>query len=194
MPAGLHARLMADDMFSGWGLRTLSSEHPRYNPMSYQRGSVWPHDTMLAAAGMFRYGLNDEAAALIRGLLDAACALEDARLPELFCGIERRAWRSGSVRRSEHSAGVGCGRCATRCTAVPRHRSGRVPHAAATSDPWLPDWLPRLEIDRISIGGREMRIVLARDGDGTVIEDIGADGIDVVVAGAEAALWGSVSA
>ena len=94
LPSPDHARrtaqrLMADDMFSGWGLRTLSSKHPRYNPMSYQRGSVWPHDTMLAAAGMFRYGLNDEAATLVRGLLDAACALEDARLPELFCGIER---------------------------------------------------------------------------------------------------------
>jgi len=69
--------LLAVDMFSGWGLRTLSSEHRGYNPLSYQRGSVWPHDTLLAAAGMFRYGLREEAATLIHGVLDAACALED---------------------------------------------------------------------------------------------------------------------
>src|SRR4029079_6786424 len=82
-------RLLADDMFTGWGLRPLSSKHVRYNPLSSQRGSVWPHDTMLSAAGMFRYGLRDEAATLIRGVRDAACALEESRLPELFCGIER---------------------------------------------------------------------------------------------------------
>ena len=185
------ARLIADDMFSGWGLRTLSSKHPRYNPMSYQRGSVWPHDTMLAAAGMFRYGLNDEAAMLIRGLLDAACALEDARLPELFCGIERQAWGSGSVRRSEHSTGLGCGRCTTRRTAVSRHRSGRATPAATSTRGCLIGFLGSRSIGSASAG--EMRIVLAHDGDGTVIEDIGADGIDVVVAGAEAALWGNVS-
>ena len=67
LPSPDHARrtawrLLGDDMFSGWGLRTLSAEHPGYNPLSYQRGSVWPHDTMLAAAGMFRYGLREEAA------------------------------------------------------------------------------------------------------------------------------------
>ena len=93
------ARTMLAGLHCDWWPTTCSADGAcahfrrsivRYNPMSYQCGSVWPHDTMLAAAGMFRYGLNDEAAGLIRGLLDAACALEDARLPELFCGIERQ--------------------------------------------------------------------------------------------------------
>jgi glycogen debranching enzyme len=186
------ARLMADDMFSGWGLRTLSSKHPEYNPMSYQCGSVWPHDTMLTAAGMIRYGLNDEAATLIRGLLDAACALEDARLPELFCGIERQL--GGPVPYAE--ANIPQAWAAAAAPLAAQLFLGIVPDAPRTScylNPWLPDWLPRLEIDRISIGGREMRIELARDGGDTVIDDIDADGIDVVVAGAEAPLWGSVS-
>ncbi|MHA6513644.1 amylo-alpha-1,6-glucosidase [Tessaracoccus sp. Z1128] len=82
------ARLLADDMFTGFGLRTLSSEEARYNPISYHNGSVWPHDTVLAAAGMQRYGRRDEALRLLRGLLDAAEAF-DGRLPELLGGFSR---------------------------------------------------------------------------------------------------------
>ena len=187
-----NSAVLADDMFSGWGLRTLSSKHPRYNPMSYQCGSVWPHDTMLAAAGMFRYGLNDEAAMLIRGLLDAACALEDSRLPELFCGIERQL--GGPVPYAEANIPQAWSAAAAPLAAqlflgiVPD-----APHARCYLNPWLPDWLPRLEIDRVSLGRGRMRIVLARDGGATVIEDIDADDIDVVVAEPEAALWGTVS-
>jgi glycogen debranching enzyme len=82
-------RLLADDLASGYGLRTLSAEHRRYNPLSYQLGSVWPHDTALCASGLARYGLREEAARLIRAMLDAATAFELARLPELFCGFSR---------------------------------------------------------------------------------------------------------
>ena len=186
------ARLMEDDMFSGWGLRTMSTKHPRYNPMSYQRGSVWPHDTMLTAAGMVRYGLIDEAARLIRGLLDAACALEDARLPELFCGIERQL--DGPVPYAE--ANIPQAWSAAAAPLAVQLFLGIVPDAPRARcylNPWLPDWLPRLEIDRVSVGRGEMRIVLARDGEATVIEEIEAGEIDVVVAGTEAALWGAVS-
>ena len=67
----------------------MSSMHRCYNPLSYQRGSVWPHDTMLAAAGMWRYGYRDEASSLIRAVLDAAGTFESDRLPELYCGFGR---------------------------------------------------------------------------------------------------------
>jgi glycogen debranching enzyme len=147
---------------------------------------------MLAAAGMFRYGLNDEAAALIRGLLDAACALEDARLPELFCGIERLL--GGPVPYAE--ANIPQAWAAAAAPLAAQLFLGILPDAPHTRcylRPWLPDWLPRLEIDRVRVGGREMRIVLTREVDAAVIEDIDADGIDVVVAGEEAALWGRVS-
>jgi glycogen debranching enzyme len=185
-------RLMADDMFSGWGLRTLSSTHPRYNPLSYQRGSVWPHDTMLTVAGMLRYGLNDEAARLARGVLDAACAFEESRLPELFCGIERDV--GGPVPYAE--ANIPQAWAAAAAPLAVQLFLGIVPDAPRARcflNPWLPDWLPRLEVDHLSVGGRNLRIVLARDRGATVIEDIDADEIDVVVARTEAALWGAVS-
>ena len=82
-------RLLRTDLFSGWGLRTLSTENPAYNPLSYQRGSVWPFDTALAAAGLFPYGHRAAASTLLHSILEAATAFEEDSLPELFCGVER---------------------------------------------------------------------------------------------------------
>ena len=82
-------RLMEDDMFTGWGVRTLSSRERLYNPMSYHNGSVWPHDTSLAAAGMRAYGLTSPFITLAAGLFDTVQQFENMRLPELFCGFTR---------------------------------------------------------------------------------------------------------
>ncbi len=82
--------LMSDDMFTGWGLRTLHRKEQRYNPMSYHNGSVWPHDTALIATGLARYGAKDAVVRLATGLFDAAQHFEQQRLPELFCGFPRR--------------------------------------------------------------------------------------------------------
>jgi glycogen debranching enzyme len=76
-------------MYTGWGLRTLSSRYPTYNPMSYHNGSVWPHDSALAAQGMARYGFREEANEVISGLVEAGRRFPNARLPELFCGFQR---------------------------------------------------------------------------------------------------------
>jgi len=90
--AELIKRLAADDMDSGYGLRTLSATMGAYNPMSYHNGSVWPHDTAIAVAGLLRYahlpGAVELAERLTTGLLDAAAAF-GGRLPELFCGFPR---------------------------------------------------------------------------------------------------------
>ena len=89
-------RLVAPDMFSGWGIRTLSSEEPSYNPMSYHNGSIWPHDNSLIAAGMRRYGYRREPELVARGVLEACMRFSDDRLPELFCGFQRdRRFNSG---------------------------------------------------------------------------------------------------
>lgn len=82
------AHLMSPAMFSGWGLRTLASNSPGYNPLSYHCGSVWPHDSAIAVAGLSRYGFDDEAQALADALIEAAIA-SDGRLPELFGGFAR---------------------------------------------------------------------------------------------------------
>jgi glycogen debranching enzyme len=81
-------RLLSPEMFTGFGIRTLASSMGAYNPVSYHNGSVWPHDSALAATGLLRYGFADEAMRIATGLLDAADAF-GGRLPELFCGFGR---------------------------------------------------------------------------------------------------------
>jgi glycogen debranching enzyme len=87
--AGSVARhLMSDEMFSGWGIRTLASSMGAYNPMSYHNGSVWPHDNALCAAGLLRYGFIEQAQRVSGAIIDAAEHF-GYRLPELFCGFDR---------------------------------------------------------------------------------------------------------
>jgi glycogen debranching enzyme len=83
------SRLVAPDMFSGWGIRTLSTGAVSYNPMSYHNGSVWPHDNSIIAAGMRRYGFHREAELVARSVIDACLRFPDHRIPELFCGFVR---------------------------------------------------------------------------------------------------------
>src|SRR5256884_2514668 len=87
--ADLAARLTAPDMFSGWGVRTLSSRAISFNPMSYHNGSIWPHDNSIIAAGLRRYGFRTEAERIGRAVLEACMRFSDHRIPELFCGFSR---------------------------------------------------------------------------------------------------------
>ncbi|HXJ22995.1 MAG TPA: amylo-alpha-1,6-glucosidase [Polyangia bacterium] len=91
----VHARqvaetLMRDEAFSGWGIRTISNSEPRYNPMSYHNGSVWPHDNALVAAGFSRYGFAELGLRVFTAMLAASATVDLHRLPELFCGFTRR--------------------------------------------------------------------------------------------------------
>jgi glycogen debranching enzyme len=105
-------RLLAPDMFGGWGIRTMAATAGGYSPVSYHCGSVWPHDNALIAAGFRRYGLDGAAERVVAALLDAVEQFPGYRLPELFCGFERRpgafpvdypvacapqAWAAGAV-------------------------------------------------------------------------------------------------
>ncbi|MBI4301818.1 MAG: amylo-alpha-1,6-glucosidase [Chloroflexi bacterium] len=85
----LVAGLMASDMLSGWGIRTLSSRAPKYNPMSYHNGSVWPHDNSLIVAGMKECGFQTQAEEIITQLFEASNTFPSSRLPELYCGFGR---------------------------------------------------------------------------------------------------------
>lgn len=104
--------LMNADSFSGWGIRTVSARQVRYNPLSYHNGSIWPHDNSVVACGLARYERKDLAGQVLLGLLDASRWADLYRLPELFCGLERRggegptlypvacspqAWSAGAV-------------------------------------------------------------------------------------------------
>ena len=87
--AALTRRLMELDMYTGWGIRTLSSKYPTYNPMSYHNGSVWPHDNSLIVQGFARYGQREEAAEVVGALIEAGRRFPNAQLPELWCGFQR---------------------------------------------------------------------------------------------------------
>ena len=105
-------RLRAPDMFNGWGIRTLSSLSPAYNPMGYHIGSIWPHDNALIALGLRSLGLIDQALEVAQGVIDMTLRQPYFRPPELFCGHERfadsepvqypvacspQAWATGSI-------------------------------------------------------------------------------------------------
>lgn len=85
-------RMFQDDLWSGWGLRTLSTREVRYNPLSYHNGSVWPHDTALFAAGLRRYGNEAGFTQVSRALTDLAMSQDDRRLPELVGGYDRASY------------------------------------------------------------------------------------------------------
>lgn len=104
--------LMSEKMFSHWGIRTLSTDCVKYNPMSYHNGSVWPHDNALIAMGFARYGFKSAVMKVFEGLFEATTFIDLHRLPELFCGLKKRngegptaypvacspqAWAVGSV-------------------------------------------------------------------------------------------------
>lgn len=165
-------RLMAADMWSGWGIRTLSSDHVAYNPFSYHTGSVWPHDNAIIAGGFRRYGFDTEAARVAGGLFDAAERFVANRLPELFAGLSRRegsfpvqylganvpqAWAASAVFRL---IAVLCGIDA---------RSDREGFRIYV-DPALPDWLPELTIHNLRAGRGSVTLRFA-DGEVDVVSN-----------------------
>ena len=83
--------LVSEAFYSGWGIRTIPTGEPRYNPMSYHNGSIWPHDNALIASGLARYGFKRAAANILSVLFDASLHMDLNRLPELYCGFPRRA-------------------------------------------------------------------------------------------------------
>ncbi|MGH9082869.1 MAG: amylo-alpha-1,6-glucosidase, partial [Acidimicrobiales bacterium] len=173
-------RLLADDMWSGWGIRTMSADHPSYNPFSYQLGSVWPHDNVIAAAGFRRYGMDREAANVVRATFDAAARFRSSRLPELFAGIERdtsnfpvqylganvpQAWASGAV---IHAMGVLLG---FEADAV---------HRNLTLRPILPEWLPHVHLSALGLGRSRVELEVTRGADGSpALNVLRADGVDL---------------
>ena len=160
-------RLFQEDMWTGWGIRTLSSLNPAYNPHSYHRGSVWPHDNGIIAMGLRRYGFAAEAAQVAKGVLDAASCFVSYRLPELYAGIERRAdgfpvqyldanvpqaWAAGAV---FHLVRALLGLRAD------------APRGLLTVDPALPDWLPDLALERVHVGDATVDLRVWREGERT---------------------------
>jgi glycogen debranching enzyme len=156
--ARVAARLLAPDMFSGWGVRTLSSDHIAYNPYSYHNGSVWPHDNGIIAMGLARYGFHAVAARVARAVSGAASCFDMHQMPELFAGIARsetgfpvqflgsnvpQAWAAGS------------------CFMLMQALLGLRADAAAGKlyiDPHLPDWMHDVNLSDIQVGDQSFTV------------------------------------
>jgi glycogen debranching enzyme len=169
------ARLMAPDMNSGWGIRTLSSRHPAYNPYSYQNGSVWPHDNSLIALGFKRYGYNTEVGIIARDISEAASHFLLNQLPELYAGVARTG-KSFPVQYL--GANVPQAWAAGSCFALLQAMLGIQPDAPNNRlyvDPALPDWLPDITLIDLRLGQRHLDIRFTRDGERTVWEVLRGD-------------------
>ena len=160
-------RLFQPDLWCGWGIRTLSSLNPAYNPISYQLGSVWPHDNSAIAMGLKRYSYHQEANQIAEGIFAAASYFESGRMPELFGGIARKpghfpvpytdanvpqAWAAGSIFLLIRAM-LGL--------------EANAPERSLLVQPVLPDWLPDLELINLSVGDATVTLRFWRDGEQT---------------------------
>jgi glycogen debranching enzyme len=173
----LAKRLLAPDMFSGWGVRTMSKAAVAYNPMSYHNGSVWPHDNALIAAGFKRYGFVRSTNRVATALFDAAIQADYKRLPELFCGFTRRtpnrpvsypiacspqAWAAGSpFLMLQAMLGI----------------SARAHlNLLTVNKPHLPTWLNTVEVRNLAIGGSRISLLFRREGEITSFSVLSREG------------------
>jgi glycogen debranching enzyme len=163
--AAMARTLLARESFSGWGIRTIAEGEPRYNPMSYHNGSVWPHDNAMIALGLAEYGLTAEAARLLSGLFEAARRFELRRLPELFCGFARRrhagptAYPVACAPQAWSSAAVfALLQACLGLSFAPDQRQVRFRR------PRLPEFLDRLAIRGLTLGENEIDVVIHRAG------------------------------
>ncbi len=173
-------RLLRPDMFSGWGIRTLSDQHPSYDPHSYQRGSVWPHDSVIAAAGLRRYGLNEEAWTVLDGLLAAVMCFEDIQMPELFAGLPKSEsavpvpYRMANVPQAWSAGAV------LQMVRILLGLEPDVPAGRIYLDPALPAWCSRLGLRKLKLGPHEVRISVERRSNGQHVVDADSDGLEIV--------------
>ena len=156
-------RLLSPEMFSGWGIRTYAHGQPGYNPFGYHTGTVWPHDSSLAAAGLKRYGFQEEANRLVGHVFEAAQFFTEFRLPELFCGFDRatapmpvpypvacspQAWSAGAAFMFLQTM------------------LGLRPHGDANElellRPNLPDWLGKVTVTDLRIGEASVDLLFHR--------------------------------
>lgn len=161
-------RLLAPDMFSGWGIRTMSKREPAYNPVSYHNGSVWPHDNAIIAAGLKRYGFGAATERVATAMFDCAIRFGGRRLPELFCGFTRR----GGDRPVAYPAA--CSPHAWSATSIFVLLQAMLGISAAAHDnlltvtaPSLPGWLERVEVRGLRVGASRLSLLFTRAGEVT---------------------------
>lgn len=158
-------RLLAPDMFSGWGIRTLSADHPAYNPFSYHRGSVWPVEAGTIGLGLARYGCHEHLHRVAEGMFSAAGLFEGHRLPEVLSGLPRdvRHPHPGIYPDSCSPQAWSASAMVALVQAMLTLRPA-APLRTILVDPHLPDWLPDLTLEGVQLGGATFDVVVRRRG------------------------------
>ncbi|MBV8031099.1 MAG: amylo-alpha-1,6-glucosidase [Betaproteobacteria bacterium] len=169
--------IIGRDFFTGWGVRTLSSREKRFNPASYHNGSVWPHDNALIALGLARYGHTQHALSLTAAAFDAAAHMHLRRLPELFCGFERKRDKAPTL-YPVACAPQAWAACAPylllqACLGLEIHAAER---KVILRRPKLPPFLDWLEVKRLSAGDARLHLLLRRHEGGVAVNLVSREG------------------
>ncbi len=161
-------RLLSPEMYSGWGIRTLSEDAGYFNPMNYHNGTIWPHDNAIILRGMKRYGEDRGVLTVINGLFEAATRMDYMRMPELFCGFSRarldypviyptacspQAWSAAAIFLMVQTM-LGLSADAPKRTLY-------------VNRPILPEWLTRVEIRDLAVGDEHIDLLFRRESEGT---------------------------
>jgi glycogen debranching enzyme len=168
-------RLMAPDMWTGWGIRTLSSDNPAFNPYNYQTGSVWPHDNAIIAMGFKFYGFAAEAACVAHDISVAASHFQRNQLPELYTAFQRHETNFpvqyiGANVPQAWAAGAGFMLIQALLGFLPD-----APRDRLYVDPSLPAWLPDLTMRDLRVGKHKLGIRFWREGEETAFEVVEGD-------------------
>ena len=164
--------LFSYDMYSGWGVRTLSSANPSYNPLSYHLGSVWPVENATIALGLRRYGFDQEALKLVEANYELARMWKKGHIPECIGGYERSsaghpgAFPMANQLQTWNAAAFGL------FTHVLLGLQPLAPLRILFMDPHLPEWLPELTVENLRVAGAVVGFKCKRKHDGTTITKI----------------------
>ena len=168
----LAATLMSEQLFSGWGIRTVGAWESRYNPMSYHNGSVWPHDNALIGLGLSLYGFQEQSCQILEAMFHVSRDVELQRLPELFCGFHKRADASGPtlypVACAPQAWAAGAVYLLLRaCLGISvRARERQV----CFSKPAIPPSLHEVRIENLRVADAEVDLLIQRSKDGVALE------------------------
>jgi glycogen debranching enzyme len=166
-------KLLSPDMFSGWGIRTLSANTLVYNPMSYHNGSVWPHDNSIIARGCTKINRIDLSLKIMSSLFEAARLMQYKRLPELFCGFTRQ-FRRQDPPVSYPVACIPQAWAAASVFLLIQSVLNIIPNAQGRElmiiNPVLPHWLDYIRLENVQVGPASVDLEFRRTGRGLVTD------------------------
>lgn len=179
--ARIAARIMKPDMFSGWGVRTLSADHAAFDPLAYQQGSVWAFDNSLIVSGLRRYGEDAAALRTVAATLDAAAGFRHGRLPEFIAGPQReRGDAPTRTPRADPMQAWSAAALPFMLTELLGLSADGFERRLVVRRPLLPDGVDSLALHGIRAGGGTASLRFTRSGDTVVTEVLAATGLEVV--------------